>query len=219
MTDWIELHDLTVDAIVGVLESEQRNLQPVVVDLAMGLDLDAASAGDLSMSVDYASVQEAVLFLAQHGRWRLIESFATAVARYVLAPPPPAAAHAAVDVVRVKVRKPTILDRAVPGVSIERTSEWCDLSTRMVPEKTWLDTLCVTELTGAYRAHVEPGGGWTVPVGLAALVLAGSVEVEGKVLGRGDRIARLGATEVHAQGTRPATLLLVGQPPVEGGIG
>lgn len=212
MADRVELRDLTVDVIVGVLEAEQRSLQPVVIDLDLEVDLDPAASGDLGASVDYGAVRDQVVFLAEHGRFRLIESLAAAIARLLLAPPPPAARAAAVERVVVRIRKPTILGNAVPAIRLERGADWCDLQTRVVPERTWLDTLVDTPQGGAWRAHVEPESAWKVPSGVALLVVAGRVQVAGVELPAGTRIARGQAASIKAVGQLPATLLIVGTP-------
>lgn len=210
MRNWIEIEDYVIDAIVGIGEAEQRVAQPVWVDLRLGVDSEAAAGGDLSKSVDYAGVHDAVGFLVQHARFLLIESLAFAIMRLVLAPPAPGERRVAVDSAVVRVRKPEVLGGAVPGVRIERAGEWCDLGTRMIPEKTWLDTLVQTRQGGAWRAHVEPGSTWSVPANVAVFVLAGSVEVDGRTLGAGGRLARAETAQVLASGARPASLLVVG---------
>lgn len=212
MADWIELEDVTVDCVIGVTEAEQRSLQPVVASVAMRVDLSAAAEGDLGHSVDYAAVHAQLAFLLQHGRWRLLEALGTSIARLLLAPPPPASRQAPVDLVRLRLRKPTVLSGAVPSVVLERDAEWCDLQTRMVPDKTWLDTLAVTPVAGAYRAHIEPDSSWMVPPGLALLVLAGSAVADGRPLRVGERLARSEAARVSAVGSLPATVMAVGAP-------
>ncbi len=210
MADRIELEAVEVDVVVGITEPEQRTLQPIRIDVEMEVDLDGASTGDLSRSVNYASVRDQLVFLAEHGRYRLIETLAVAAARLLLAPPPPAAPAGSVDKVRVRVRKPTVLPRAIPGVSIERSVDWCDLQTRVVPERTWLDTLVDTPQGGAWRAHVEPESDWKVPETVALLVVAGTIVAEGRTLTTGARLARGEVGKLRATGTAPATLLVVG---------
>lgn len=214
MSDWIRIEGLRVDCIIGITEPEQRTLQPIEIDLGLGLELDAAAGGDLTESVDYALVAEQVRFLAEHGQWRLIESLAAAIARLVLAPTPPGLLQATVDRVEVRVRKPTVLDLAVPSVSIARAAEWCELQTRMVPDRTWLDVLVETPQVGAYRAHLEPGCTWVVPSGAAVLVVAGGVELGAKRWEAGRRLARGEATQLKAVGGGPASLVVVTAPPI-----
>lgn len=210
MADRIELEAVEVDVVVGITEPEQRTLQPVRMDVVLQVDLEGAAGGDLARSVNYAVVREQLVFLAEHGRFRLIETLAFAAVRLLLAPPPPASPAGQVDVAQVRVRKPTVLPRAVPSVTIERPVDWCDLQTRMVPERTWLDTLVDTPQGGAWRVHVEPESTWKVPVGVAVLVVAGTVVADGRTLVAGARLARGEVSAVRATGTLPATLLVVG---------
>ncbi len=210
MRNWIEIEDYVVEAIVGIGEEEQRVTQPVWIDLRLAVDPEGAAGGDLSKSVDYSAVHDAVGFLVQQGRMLLIESLAFAIARLVLAPPAPGERRVAVEAAMVRVRKPKVLGGAVPGVRIERAADWCDLGTRMIPEKTWLDTLVQTPQGGAWRAHVEPGSSWKIPANVAVLVISGSVESDGKVLGPGGRLARGESARVVATHDRPASLLVVG---------
>lgn len=210
MRNWIEIEDYVVDAIVGIGEEEQRVTQPVWIDLRLAVDPEGAEGGDLSKSVDYASVHDAVGFLVQQGRMLLIESLAFAIARLVLAPPAPGERRVAIESAMVRIRKPNVLGGAVPGVRIERAADWCDLGTRMIPEKTWLDTLVQTPQGGAWRAHVEPGSSWKVPPNVAVLVISGAVEADGKVVGPGGRLARAETARVVASSVQPASLLVVG---------
>ncbi|HMV68319.1 MAG TPA: dihydroneopterin aldolase, partial [Myxococcota bacterium] len=180
MRDAILLEGMTFDAVLGVTDAEQRGVQPVVIDLELRLDVSGAIGGDLGRSIDYAAVHEQVRTLVQYGHWRLIESLAVGIAHLVTAPPGPAERRAQVEEVRVTVRKPTILQRAVPGVRVARRVDEVDLQTRLLPPKTWVDTLVVTDLAGAYRVHVEPGTSWDVPPGAAVQVIAGAAHADGR---------------------------------------
>lgn len=212
MKDAIEIENLVVEAILGTKESEQTRSQPVRVDLRFTLPLEAAAGGDLGLTVDYGGVSDAVSFLVGHARVRLSESLAFAIARLVLAPPAPAEHRPGVEHVSVRVRKPTALGGPVPGVHVERPADWCDLGTRLIPDKTWVDTLVDTPQGGAWRLHVEPGSAWKVPPTVAVMVLAGSIVVDGEARKAGSRFARGELAEVLAGGDVPATLLVVGAP-------
>jgi FolB domain-containing protein len=214
MRDWIELDDFVVDCIIGVLEREQRVPQPVEVTVRLGLDHDAVAGGDLSKGLDYAGVQAQVVSFLQFGQWRLLESVAVGLARLLLAPPSPAEARAQVSAVSIKLRKPTILDGAVPAIGLERDAAWCDLRTRLVPPKAWLDTLVETPRAGAYRVHLEPGTKWPVPPGAALHVLAGRLNGVGSALQPGQRVARGALHEVANTGADLASLLVLTVPPI-----
>lgn len=210
--DRITLHDLRFDAILGITDPEQRAPQPVVLDVALGLDVEPAAGGDLSRSIDYYAVQQAITMFVQYGRWRLLESIVTGLARLLLAPPAPGAHRAQVGEVTLTIRKPTILDGAVPSVTLSRTADWCELNTQMVPPKTWVDTLVETGRAGAYRVHVEPGAAWEVPAGAALHLLAGSASTEGGPVAPAQTLARGEAASVQVHGEVPASFLVVCEP-------
>jgi len=211
--DWIVLSELRFDAIVGILPAEQANAQPLEIELKLGVDLDgAASSGDLSQTVDYAAVAEQVRFLAQQGRWRLIESLGTAICRLLLASPAKQDSRASVDRVELRIRKPAVLDGlAIPGVTLRRTADWCKLAKTKAPSRTTLEQLEATPLSAAYRVHIDPGTSWQPPAGLALMVLAGRPRVAGQTLGAGAEVGRSGGPVENHQ-KLPVTLLAVGSP-------
>ncbi|MCB9672839.1 MAG: dihydroneopterin aldolase [Alphaproteobacteria bacterium] len=211
--DWIVLNRLCFDAIVGVLAREQAAPQPLELEVKLGVDLDAAGAsGRLDQSVDYAAVADQVRFIAQHGRWRLIESLGTAVARLLLAAPGAQEGRAQVTRIELRIAKPTILDGlAVPQIVLRRTAEWCRLPRRSMPSRTTLEVLEATPLSAAYRVHVDPGTSWQPPPQVALKVVAGRPRYDGRVLQPGDELARAaGLVENHQKAA--VTLLAVGAP-------
>ncbi len=216
MKDWVELTAFTVDCIVGILATEQRSLQPVEIDLKLALDLEPVAGGDLSQGMNYAAVQAQVTFLLQYGQWRLLESAAFAIQRLVLAPPSPLEARGQVEIAEVTLRKPTILEGAVPGIHVQRDALWCDLETRMIPPKTWVDVLAETDRVGAYRVHIEPGTTWKVPAGAATYVLGGEAEAQAVRLSSGQILARGETSEIGNVGSDPVSLLVVTSPPLPG---
>jgi dihydroneopterin aldolase len=116
--DRIELRGLRVLAHCGVLPEEQERRQPFSIDL--DLDCDLAAAGrtdDLTDTVDYGAVCEAVARLAADERYALLERFAQAIADVVLAHE----AVASVTVAVAKLRPPVPQDLACSGVRITRT--------------------------------------------------------------------------------------------------
>lgn len=211
--DWIVLDSLRFDAIVGILPSEQVAPQPLELQIRLGVDLDAAGrTGDLSQSVDYAAIAHQVRFIAQHGRWRLIESLGTACARLLLAPPAAQEARAQVHRIELHIAKPTILDGlAVPQVILRRKLEWCRLERRSMPSRTTLDILEATPLSAAYRVHIDPGTTWQPPPQVALKVMTGHPRHAGRTLSAGDELARVAGTIENHQ-KLPVTLLAVGHP-------
>jgi FolB domain-containing protein len=176
--DWIYLSkvSLSFPCVLGVHEWERREAQTLELELAMNLDLDSAAAGDLGRSVDYSAILDQVQFIAQHGRWLLLESMAAAMARLVLAPPAPGEPRAQVLAVLVRLRKPEVLrGRAIPAIEIRRDMDWYRTEelalTSLNPAR--VEILQETRQTGAYRIHLPPGARWLVPSKMAVQVVAG----------------------------------------------
>jgi FolB domain-containing protein len=221
--DWIYLSkvSLSFPCVLGVADWERRQAQTLELELAMNLDLDRAAAGDLGRSVDYSAVLDQVQFIAQHGRWLLLESMAAAMARLVLAPPAPGEPRAQVRAVMVRLQKPDVLrGRAVPAIEIRRDDTWYRTEELALPEHApaRIEVLQETRQTGAYRIHLPQGTRWTVPPDMAVQVIAGRVMLDGDpppdgllrpraVLVGGDRVL---ATPADV----PAALLGVRQPPL-----
>lgn len=205
--DRIEVSDLQIDCVVGVLEREQRATQRIVVDLTLELDLEACGeSGDLAQGLDYAAVAEQVRMLAEHGRFRLLESLALAACRLLLAPPAPGEARAAVQHVDLRIRKPEILaGLCVPAVRMRRPASWCQLEERGGDGVVEQRLVRVTEC-GVSRVLLSPGSGFT-PGDRALLVLGGALRQGSRVVGPMERVAR-GSGPVQADG--PAVLLAVG---------
>jgi 7,8-dihydroneopterin aldolase/epimerase/oxygenase len=79
------LRDLRVETVIGVEERERLGPQPLLVNLEMDADLDAAArTDDLAHAVDYARVAELVREHAAGARFRLLEALAGSVADLVL---------------------------------------------------------------------------------------------------------------------------------------
>lgn len=209
--DWIELSRFRFDTIVGLLEREQREPQPLEVEVRLGLDLSGAAGGDLGQSVDYAAVAEQITFLAQHGHWRLLESLAHGAARLLLAAPAPQEGRARIEEVELAFHKPTILDgRAVPGVRVQRKGP-VKLESRVWGEGVTAEVLVEDTLSGAYRVALAPGAKWSPPPGAVGLLLAGRPLVDGLAVGAGARFARGAGVVVQNAQREPVSWLVVGR--------
>jgi dihydroneopterin aldolase len=103
--------------VVGILPRERVEPQRITVDVRMELDLESVgTTGDLGEGVDYAAVDALLRFLAVEGRFRLLESFALAALRGIVAGP--------VQRATIDIRKPDVLRAATPGVSATRDAAW-----------------------------------------------------------------------------------------------
>ncbi|NJD28257.1 MAG: dihydroneopterin aldolase [Chloroflexi bacterium] len=109
---------MAFEARHGVHPHEKVESQPFEVDVELGLDLwPAGRFDDLSRTVDYGTVYEAVRAILEGPSHDLIESLAESVAQAVLE------AHPPVREVVVRVRKPGVQlggPLAFAGVEIRR---------------------------------------------------------------------------------------------------
>ncbi len=120
--DVVELQGLEVRSVVGVYSHERTRTQPLVVGLALHVDLRAAGAtDDVTHTVDYARVTAEVRFLLERARFRLIEAAAETVARWLLLPTSADVARPPVRRAVVRIDKPEALrGLARPSVTVTR---------------------------------------------------------------------------------------------------
>ncbi len=206
--DSIELANIELEAIVGILDFERTTPQPVILDLKLFADLDpCGDSGDLALGVDYATVLAQVRAVVEEGRWRLIESMALALCSLFLAKPAEGESRAVVERVDIRIRKPKILGGiAIPGIHVSRSANWCVLQRTELGGDAYADRLVQPSSGGAWRVHVAPSAFWDLPQHCAALVLAGEFDD----LSVGSRIPRGGRTLVNI-GEGPATALVLGR--------
>lgn len=103
--------------IHGVLPEEQERPQPFEVDVELEVDVTAAGASDeLTDTVDYAAVCEAVSRVVSSERYRLLERLATRIAEVCCADPRVTAATVTVRKLNAPVR--ALVDHV--GVRIRR---------------------------------------------------------------------------------------------------
>jgi dihydroneopterin aldolase len=114
VSDVIELRELRLSAIVGVLREERDRAQPLALDIDVHRPFEeAAMSDDVSETTDYAAVLEIASRVAREGAFLLLETLAYRVAREVLA------FDTAITAVTVGVRKlrpPVSFDVATAGV-------------------------------------------------------------------------------------------------------
>ena len=114
MSDIIELRELRLSAVVGVLREERERAQPLAFDLDVERSFEeAAMNDDLSETTDYSAVLEIAARVAHEGEFLLLETLAYRVAREVLAFDP---SITAVTVAVRKLRPPVAFDVATAGV-------------------------------------------------------------------------------------------------------
>jgi len=114
--DKIFLHDLRIDAILGIYEWERGATQTVSIDLEMETDVKRAAENDsVADTLNYKDVAKRLIDFVGASRFRLVETLAEAVARVVVTEFP-------VPSVRVSVAKPGAIEGSRDvGVTIERS--------------------------------------------------------------------------------------------------
>jgi dihydroneopterin aldolase len=113
--DIVSVRDLSVPAVIGVLEWERAVEQRLVFTVDMAADVRRAAArDDLADALDYSAVAATIVDVVRAGQFGLIETAAERVAERLLA-------DFSLSWLRVEVRKP-ITDGYTAVVTIERSS-------------------------------------------------------------------------------------------------
>lgn len=116
MGDRILVRDLRMDCIVGIEEHERVTRQRVLVNLALECDLAPSAASDrIEDTINYVTIKNDILALAEASRFFLIEKLADRIAALCLA-------HRYVRAVTVTVDKPGALTGA-RSVAVELRRE------------------------------------------------------------------------------------------------
>jgi dihydroneopterin aldolase len=83
--DIIYLHDLRIDAVIGVFDWERRVRQTVILDLEMGADIRrAAASDDLGDTLNYKAVAKRLIEFVGASEFQLVETLAERAAALVL---------------------------------------------------------------------------------------------------------------------------------------
>ncbi|MBI1947697.1 MAG: dihydroneopterin aldolase [Deltaproteobacteria bacterium] len=156
--DVVELHGLEVRCVVGVYGHERTRTQALVVGLELHLDLEAAGATDeVARTVDYGRVVGEVRFLLEHARFRLIESAAATVARWLVSPSSADAPRPQVRRAVVRIDKPDALrGLARPSVVLTRDADDGVLPSVVTPFGV-VETLHRSREVAVTRVRLSPG--------------------------------------------------------------
>jgi FolB domain-containing protein len=119
----IHLDALALDVIIGIFPQERVTRQRLTLSICLELPAAsfwvAADRGALEASVNYAHVAAVARFVAQEGRFRLVESLLGALARLLLSAPVAREGRGALRGVQLLAQKPSVLGgNPVPGVSL-----------------------------------------------------------------------------------------------------
>lgn len=114
LLDRIRICDLLVRCILGINDSERREKQDVLINLAIYTDLRKPGISDcIEDTVDYRALKKRLLVMAENSEYYLEEALAHAVAELCLE-------QQAVRQVEVRVEKPNAL-RFAKSVAVEIT--------------------------------------------------------------------------------------------------
>jgi dihydroneopterin aldolase len=112
--DTVSVRDLSVPAVIGVLEWERDVEQTLVFSADMAADVrKAAARDDLADALDYSAVAATIAAVVREGKFGLIETAAERVAERLLA-------TYRLAWIRLEVRKP-IIEGYTAVVTIERS--------------------------------------------------------------------------------------------------
>jgi dihydroneopterin aldolase len=156
--DVIAVRDLRVHCIVGVYPTERGTPQPLELEVALYLDTRrAALEGNLHATVDYARIAGELRFLLESCDFRLLETAAEALCRYLLAPPTPDVGRAPLQAVTLKLTKPEALGgTGLASLQVHRTVDEYRFEAE---EKAFgrVDILFQDAHVGIYRLRIAPG--------------------------------------------------------------
>ena len=75
--DKIFLNDLHIDTIIGIYDWERETLQTLSFDLEMDWDIrNAAKSDDITDTLDYGAIANAIVEFVEASRYQLIETLA-----------------------------------------------------------------------------------------------------------------------------------------------
>ena len=156
--DVISIRALPIRCIVGVYPRERDFPQPLVVDVDLWLDTRAAAKSEtLAATLDYGRAAGELRFLLESCRFRLLETAADALARWLLAPATADRPRPPVERVRVKLTKPSALgDGALASLEIVREAGEVALEHEAKAYGT-VDVIHVARDCGIYRLRIAPG--------------------------------------------------------------
>jgi len=83
--DWIYLHGMRAEAVIGIFAWERRVKQTVILDIDLNVDVGAgAQNDDIRDTLDYKAVAKRVLSFVTESQFRLVETLAEGVAELIL---------------------------------------------------------------------------------------------------------------------------------------
>jgi len=113
--DKIFINRLSFNCIIGIYPRERVEPQPLEIDLEMRCDIRAAaSSNDLSKSLNYAAISDAVIYFCQQAKAELLETLAEGLCSYL-------SNEFGIQGMRLTIHKPSAVPEARSvGLSIVR---------------------------------------------------------------------------------------------------
>jgi len=155
--DRLALRGMRFDCIIGLLDHERSQPQPVELDVVLHFDVRrAAHEGHIAHTIDYGRVLGELRFILVAGRFLLLESAAEAIAAWLLMAPSLDVPRPQVEEVEVRLAKPRALGgRAVPEITIRRRRG--DFRSNMeVKTFGFVDVVFESPECGVYRERISP---------------------------------------------------------------
>jgi 7,8-dihydroneopterin aldolase/epimerase/oxygenase len=103
------VHNLALEAEIGVYPHERGRAQPLVVDVE--LDVTIANVHRLNETINYETIARAAQSIVAEGHVGLVETFAERLARALME-------DERVTVARIRIEKPLALAPATAGVEV-----------------------------------------------------------------------------------------------------
>jgi len=153
----ITLSQLEISCLIGVLDPERIQPQPLLVDMTLELDSEKAALSEkLEHTWDYDRLTEQILFILQTGHFYLLESAAHVLARWVLIPPISGEKRPQIDRVQIRLTKPAALPGSAQAV-VEVEASAADQHYEQ-EDKSWgsVDIVEETRRMGLYRLTLLP---------------------------------------------------------------
>ncbi|MEZ4373712.1 MAG: dihydroneopterin aldolase [Polyangiaceae bacterium] len=152
-SDWIRVHGIELECVVGIYPHERNQNQPLVVDLELGLDLSAAGrSGRIADTLDYDRVTDQVISLLSFRRYRLLENAGEELAAMLFGVQP------SLEDVRIRIKKPQALQGRARAAEVELQRRR-DQFPRGEESARFgrVEVLLETGEAGLYLLHVAPG--------------------------------------------------------------
>ena len=115
--DIIFIQGLKINAVIGVYDWEKQFKQPLIFDLSLSTDLKAsAQSDDINDTVNYKTIADEIIQLAENSRYELIETLAEATCQHIFQH------HQAVQQIELTLKKPNaVVEAETVGLKIIRS--------------------------------------------------------------------------------------------------